>query len=402
MAYIKTEWKDRIVEYPNRYTDQNGVVHILSPSPGIITEEGTPITAVDMNKLEEGVRLGQLASGTDLSATILGFTNVDAVIKEIVKRITYSNLTLFKINTTDATSGVPVVGYNFKIAGSSTTTYTSDSSGYKYVLLPYGSYTLTFLDTVIGFDVTAQTFSSVSGESYNEIPAIFKRSAVKKYTMANTATYKKAPYITQIDVFLVGGGGTGGGSGATSNWNGSGGGGGYTRTQLGINVSAYTEFTPTIGAGGSGWEVGGGQTSFLGYTANGGSSGANSSSGGTATGGSGGSGGGGANTTTSAGGAGGSDGMAGSGTATSAGGAGQGTTTREFGEAGGTLYSGGGGGAEGGVGGAGGGGTGANSAGTSGGSATFYGGGGGGAAGGTSGSRNGGNGYNGCVVIRWA
>lgn len=333
---------------------------------------------------------------------LYGVENVDEAVIEMFKRTSYSNLTLFKINTTDGVSGEAVSGISFKIVGSiapTTTNYVTNGSGCLYVLLPYGSYTLTIFDDIIGYDLTPINFSSVSGESYKEIAPIFIRPTTKKFTMDSTKAYKKASYINEIDVFLVGGGGSGGPCGASNSWLGGGGGGGYTVTQLGIDVSGYTEFTPAIGAGGAGWNVSGGQTSFLGFTANGGSFGYSTGGGYGGTG-NGGSGGGGTGYTAGAGGSDGSNGVNGSSSYASNGGTGQGTTTREFGEPSGTLYSGGGGGGRSGAGGAGGGGAG-GAADSAGGSATFYGGGGGGASGGNA-SRNGGSGYKGCVVIRWA
>ena len=339
---------------------------------------------------------------TSAAATFLGVTNAEDALLEQRRRSMLGNLTLFKINTKDGASGTAQVGYNISITGvnaPTVTQYVTNTDGYIYLLLPYGSYTLKFLDPIIGYDLTDIVFSSTALEPYKDVGPIFRRSTVKQFTMGVSKTYKKASYIETIDAFIVGGGATGGAAFATANSNGGGGGGGYTRTQLAINVAAYTEFAPTIGGGGSGWCVAGGATTFLGYTANGGNPGSDGGSGGG--GGSGGSGGGGSHTTTSAGGAGGSDGSNGV-AGLVAGGAGQGTTTREFGEAGATLYSGGGGGAEGGAGGAGGGGTAGNAAATSGANGSFYGAGGGGACGGSAGSRNGGSGYNGCVVIRWA
>lgn len=55
MAYAKTNWKDRIVENPRTYDLTNNVDGsiILTPKPGEIIEEGTPISASRMNKIEE-------------------------------------------------------------------------------------------------------------------------------------------------------------------------------------------------------------------------------------------------------------------------------------------------------------------------------------------------------------
>jgi hypothetical protein len=46
MAYTKTNWKDRSVQYPSRFTrTSDGTYDTLTPAPGTITNSGTPITA---------------------------------------------------------------------------------------------------------------------------------------------------------------------------------------------------------------------------------------------------------------------------------------------------------------------------------------------------------------------
>ncbi len=143
-----------------------------------------------------------------------------------------------------------------------------------------------------------------------------------------------------IDVFMVGGGGAGYVAG-NNGYNGyGGGGGGYTRTVRRVAIAPNTPIEVTIGAGGEAPNRPGGSSGFETFAVNGGSyqAGAN--------GGHGGSGGGGGVASNSDYGAGGSDGNNGeSGYPTSRiGGVGQGFTTREFGEATGKLYAGGGGG----------------------------------------------------------
>lgn len=123
-----------------------------------------------------------------------------------------------------------------------------------------------------------------------------------------------------IDVFLVGGGGNG-----ETIRGARGGGGGYTKTVKGISIAIATPYTITIGASS-------GTSSAFGASANGASN---------ADGGSGGGGGGSSGGTSGDGGSNGGNGTAGN---VSQGGTGQGTTTREFGESTGKLYSGGGGG----------------------------------------------------------
>lgn len=57
MAYVKTNWKDRVVERPNTYTmtdNGNGTV-TLTPVPGQIIERGTPLNAENLNKIEDAI-----------------------------------------------------------------------------------------------------------------------------------------------------------------------------------------------------------------------------------------------------------------------------------------------------------------------------------------------------------
>gem|GEM_PF-807666 len=126
------------------------------------------------------------------------------------------------------------------------------------------------------------------------------------------------------NAFLVGGGGGG------MTWNSStgagGGGGGYTLTVSSASLQQNTSYSIVVGAGGSPGGTGG-TTSAFGSSANGGLSG----NGGVGS--NGGSGGGGYPS-----GWGGSNGSNGA-NSNMAGGIGQGTTTQEFGEAGGTIYS---------------------------------------------------------------
>lgn len=152
-----------------------------------------------------------------------------------------------------------------------------------------------------------------------------------KLLTSGTLTFSKV--VKDIDLFLVGGG-SGVPAGATQ----AGGGGGYTSTQKSVAVKSGTAYTVTVGAGGAGGGGAGGSSSFgsLASVAGGGSDGSYQN------GGSGGGGGG----NNGPGGNGGSDGSHGSeGYNGVARGTGQGTTTREFGESGATLYAGGGGGA---------------------------------------------------------
>lgn len=144
-----------------------------------------------------------------------------------------------------------------------------------------------------------------------------------KCKTSGTLTFTDKDQI--LDVFMVGGGG-----GAPY-------GGGYTRLDSSVSVSKSVQYTVVIGAGGYTIDTqnatDGGDTSFGALTPAGGGK-----KGTTTVGGDGGSGGGGR-----ANGAGGSNGGNGAAGGEAAGGTGQGTTTREFHETAGDLYSRGGG-----------------------------------------------------------
>lgn len=58
MAYTPTNWKDRVVEKPRTYRMQDngdGTITLI-PEPGTIYEPGTPVNAVNLNKLENGLQ----------------------------------------------------------------------------------------------------------------------------------------------------------------------------------------------------------------------------------------------------------------------------------------------------------------------------------------------------------
>lgn len=57
MAYNKTTWVDRNIEFPGRYleTDNGGGLKTFTPSPGTVTQSGTQFTASRANNIETGI-----------------------------------------------------------------------------------------------------------------------------------------------------------------------------------------------------------------------------------------------------------------------------------------------------------------------------------------------------------
>ena len=202
----------------------------------------------------------------------------------------------------------------------------------------------------------------------NILNAQVTTEATQTKIFTSSTTYTIPQGYTQIDIFCVGGGG-GGSAGRGPRYDcyaGGGGGSGRTATAKNIAVSAGQTLDVVIGAGGeratSLNDGDGGNTSVsrsgaVLCTAAGGTGGDSTTNLTTRGGGSGGSGGGAGgeretNPSWREGGNGGSDGSDGgdngAGGVGIGGGRGQGTTTRAFGESGGTLYAGGGGGGGGG------------------------------------------------------
>lgn len=270
----------------------------------------------------------------------------------------------------------------------------SDTATSAYTISEYGVYRISLAyRTVPEFTYTG-TYELVDDNDQDISGALNTANWKIRFLTGGTLSFSNLYGAADgIDIFLVGGGG-GGGTG-----NGGGGGGGYTATVPNQAVSINTNYTVTIGAGGAsgGQNLAGGSSAFGGLgTANGGNGGAGAGAASAYHGGNGGSGGG-AHYSSSDAANGGSDGSNGYGNASYIG-TGQGTTTREFAEAGATLYAGGGAGAYG-TGGAGGGGDGGNNSHTAGYDGTANTGGGGG--GGKDGSQYaGGAGGSGIVIIR--
>ncbi len=53
--YKPTKWLDRIVQFPNRYKDQDGNELTLTQDPGEVAQDGTLVEAEVMNNIEDGI-----------------------------------------------------------------------------------------------------------------------------------------------------------------------------------------------------------------------------------------------------------------------------------------------------------------------------------------------------------
>ena len=73
MAYIKTTWKDRLVERPNTFEVQenpDGTITLI-PTPGTVTQAGTPVNATNLNKIEDGIVNLENATAAHLAEDVI-------------------------------------------------------------------------------------------------------------------------------------------------------------------------------------------------------------------------------------------------------------------------------------------------------------------------------------------
>jgi hypothetical protein len=89
--YERTNWQDHTVEYPGRYrmTDNGDGTVTLTPVPGEVYTQGTPITAGRMNNIEDridelaGIKLEMLWTNTSISSNFAAQTvNLSRAVKE--------------------------------------------------------------------------------------------------------------------------------------------------------------------------------------------------------------------------------------------------------------------------------------------------------------------------------
>jgi hypothetical protein len=74
MAYTKTTWVDRLVQFSGRFSKSNetsGSV-TLAADPGTVTNAGTPLSATNFNKMETGI---DEAHKNSIGSIVYGYKN---------------------------------------------------------------------------------------------------------------------------------------------------------------------------------------------------------------------------------------------------------------------------------------------------------------------------------------
>ena len=121
IAYIKTVWSDRAVQFPRRYRDQLNNQYTFTPDEGTITNAGTPSTATRLNNLENGVEAVTtevIAHQADYTlqvpygGTTTGVANTYAIATPVITALTTGMAVSVKFNLDS--SGASTLNWNGK------------------------------------------------------------------------------------------------------------------------------------------------------------------------------------------------------------------------------------------------------------------------------------------------
>lgn len=97
--YQETIWKDRLVQYPNRYQDQNGNILELTALPGEIAEEGTSVNEANLNNMEKGIKLNNISTNSILKALGLNENTYSSSSKYNVDDLVIYNYAIYQCKT---------------------------------------------------------------------------------------------------------------------------------------------------------------------------------------------------------------------------------------------------------------------------------------------------------------
>ncbi len=108
MGYNVTDWKDHVTEYENRYTETQNSDGTITHTKveGEVIQQGTPLSATYLNKIEEGIKdAGITAAQLLIALKQLGW-RTDALEKATVQEVgtkTLTNSQTFPFNNSIST-----------------------------------------------------------------------------------------------------------------------------------------------------------------------------------------------------------------------------------------------------------------------------------------------------------
>ena len=132
MAYIKTTWKDRLVERPNTFEVQenpDGTITLI-PTPGTVTQAGTPVNATNLNKIEDGIVTLENNVTTHLAEDVSDDVHgLSSTMQDLTDRTKWKSSTTSFSNLIDGYAGIALDSIHGIIASLSTGTGMIESGG---------------------------------------------------------------------------------------------------------------------------------------------------------------------------------------------------------------------------------------------------------------------------------
>ncbi|MBQ9347359.1 MAG: hypothetical protein IJT94_08500 [Oscillibacter sp.] len=103
-------WKDREVQYPNRYdqSDLGGGKVQITPSPGEVREEGTPQNAANFNKMDLAAFEALLIGNENTRMLGQAMRDIDGV-KGLLVDVTLTNSQAYPFNNSQQTVQLPAL-----------------------------------------------------------------------------------------------------------------------------------------------------------------------------------------------------------------------------------------------------------------------------------------------------
>ena len=103
-------WKDRVVEHPNRYAENSvggGMVDLV-PAPGTVREEGTPQNAANFNDMDLAAFEAMLIGNENTRLLLQAMRDIDGLKGQTID-VTLTNAQKYPFNNSQATVALPAL-----------------------------------------------------------------------------------------------------------------------------------------------------------------------------------------------------------------------------------------------------------------------------------------------------
>lgn len=112
MPYPQTDWKDHVVERPNTYNEQvNGDgSKTYTPAPGEVVQQGTPMSATNFNKQEEGIGAASMMVDLLFTLVMVKLGHSDLTLEELEEAIKSGDIVVGKATKLNTARTIAISG----------------------------------------------------------------------------------------------------------------------------------------------------------------------------------------------------------------------------------------------------------------------------------------------------